>query len=472
MAAPLAIKLTARQARTLVGEGILLDLGIRVGAPLVMEMPEWNRDRTTIHIQPRTAGTAQKPYVLTGTDGMRLHHVHPLSQVGQMMPVEAGRAWTAELNLFSYTQALAAGRYAVAVSYRYGNTADEVVRTNAVEIEVAPARLANATYRWFGGAEARETLASVWVGLDGAAEQWFYQVGSRRNPGAVETAVRLGMPAKHAGARPVLAQLNDIQAMHFLKYAVWEQDGELGVVAVHTGGRGGAPRFVKHGLQAGARLVDPPLQLHSGGLLALLTGVGADGKPGCSLVSMPEKGEGSAKVTPLAAAAEHAVALWPADERVPAVFLQGGAGGKIARMGSKGAELFGGRAVETVEVSQWMGAGRLVGYFREGGKVFPFAVESDKVSTMSAGTGYDAAKLGKFAGAAHREPGGVALLFAGANGWVVLDGGKEYAVPAATGADGVAVLLPAGKALFVVQHHPERGFLALQVGTAPPEALI
>jgi hypothetical protein len=75
--------------------------------------------------------------------------------------------------------------------------------------------------------------------------------------------------------------------------------------------------------------------------------------------------------------------------------------------------------------------------------------------------------------AAWREPGGVALLLENdGGGWVVLDGGQRYPIPAARQATGQPILLPAGKAIYVLQHEAERGFVAMMVGTAPPEALV
>jgi hypothetical protein len=472
MAAPLDLRLSARHPRTLVGEGILFDLAVRVAAALEMDTPELNRDRTSIHIQ--SAGG--KTRTLTGADYMRLHHVHPLSQVGQMMPVAAGQQWTVEVNLFHYTTALPAGSYAVSLAYRYGKTAAESVSTNAVNIEVAPAKLSSVSYRWLGGAQPRETLASVWAAADGAQEQWFYQIANRRNPAAVETAVRIGQPARHPGAKPMVAHLNDIQSMHFKKFVVWEQDGEFGAIQVHTAGRAGEARFLKHGLQAGARLVDPPLQLHHGGLLALLTGLRPDGTPGCSLVSLPEAGAGDAKVSPITAVPEEAAVLWPADERVPGLFLRL-PGGHVTRAGAKANDLFAGRVIDHIALSQWMGTGTFTGIFHEGGRILTFSIDSQKAAdTLQARTSYEVAKLpaqpGRFISSAFREPGGVTLLFEAPTGWIVLDGGQAYALPRLPGVDAPPILIPAGKALYMVQHHPERGFVSQLIGTPPPESLI
>ncbi|MCA2971818.1 MAG: hypothetical protein INH43_25155 [Acidobacteriaceae bacterium] len=468
---PIALTLTVRRPQTLVGEQIVFGLGIRVERAITLDMPELNRDRTTIHLQSKDPAKP-KNWKLTGADYMRLFHVHPLSQVGGLVAVEAGRQWTAELNLSQYTTALPAGPYAASVSYRYGAGEAETVSTNTVEFSVAPAALGHVSYRWFGGAKERETLGSIAVVVERGNEEWLYQVASRRNPGAVETAVRLGRPARKAGAKPVLAHLNDIEAMHFSKYALWEEGGELGAVKVNPGGRGGEPRFVRHGLRAGARLIDPPLHQHHGGVMAMLTGQLADNRPGLALVTLGAEGPGESRLLPLDAAPTEALALWPAEEGAPTLYLQVG-GRWVARRAAGGlqpveAEL----PLESLALSQWMGTGVLYGHFRSGAAIRTY---ERRLGAAAAGPGqrYEAAGTGRFVAAAWREPGGVALLLENdGGGWVVLDGGQRYPIPAARQATGQPILLPAGKAIYVLQHEAERGFVAMMVGTAPPEALV
>lgn len=470
---PIALTLTARRPQTLVGEQIVFELGVRVERAITLDMPELNRDRTTIHLQSKDPANP-KAWKLTGADYMRLFHVHPLSQVGGLVAVEAGRQWTAELNLSQYTTALPAGQYAVSVSYRYGAGEAETVSTNAVEFAVTSATLGHVSYRWFGGAKERETLGSLYVAVDRGNEEWLYQVASRRNPGAVETAVRLGRPARKAGAKPMLAHLNDIEAMHFSKYAVWEESGELGAVKVNAGGRGGEPRFVRHGLQAGAQLIDPPLHQHHGGLMAMLTGKLADNRPGLALVTLGAEGPGESRLLPLPldAAPGETLALWPAEEGAPTLYLQVGERW-LARRAAGGmqpveAEL----PLASLAVSQWMGSGVLYGHFRSGASIRTYERRLG-AAAAAPGHSYEAAGTGRFVGAAWREPGGVALLLeTEGGGWVVLDGGQRYPIPAVRPGTGQPILLPAGKAIYVLQHEAERGFVAMMVGTAPPEALV
>lgn len=471
MAAPLAIKLSSRRPQTLVGEQILFELGIRVAAPLVMEPPELNRSRTTLLLETKDTATP-KSWTLNGADHMRIFHVHPLSEVGSAFEVEAGRQWTATLNLSQFTLPLPAGKYEISLKYRYGKTAAESVTTNSAGFEVLPAALGSISYRWYGGGKPRETLASVFVALDNGNEEWFYQIGSRRNPGAVETSVRIGRPARHAGAKPVLAHLNDVQGMHFLKYVLWEQDGEIGTLAVHSEGRGGEPRFVKHGLQPGATLVEPPLQRHHGGLIAILTGKLPDGRPGWALVTLPENGAGENRVAPLDAAPDQALALWPADEGAPSLYLHSGGRWLQRKPSGEAAPVDANHTVEALALAQWMGAGTVYGFYRDAKSIHTYA-RATQGAAPAPSQSYDAAGLGKCVGAAWREPGGVALLFEKeSGGWVVLDSGQQYPIPAARRASAAPVLLPAGKAIYVLQHDLKRGFLALMVGTPPPEALI
>lgn len=471
MAAPLAIQLSARRPQTLVGEQILFDLGVRVAAPLTMEPPELNRSRTTLLLQTKDAA-APRSWTLNGADHMRIFHVHPLSEVGSAFEVEAGRQWKATLNLLQFTLPLPTGKYEIALRYRYGNNAADSVTTNTAAFEVLPAGLGSISYRWYGGAKPAETLGSVFVALDNGNEEWFYQIGSRRNPGAVETSVRIGRAARHAGARPVLAQLNDVQAMHFLKYVLWEQDGEIGALPVHSEGRGGEPRFVKHGLQPGAALVDPPLQRHHGGLMAMLTGKLPDGRPGWALVTLPENGQGESRVAALDAAPVQALALWPADERAPSLYMHAGGRWLLRKPTGETGPVDAEHSLESLALFQWMGAGTVYGHYRDAKSIHTYARGTQGGASTPAHS-YDAAGIGKFVASAWREPGGVALLMEKeSGGWVVLDGGQQYPIPAARRAAAAPVLLPAGKAIYVLQHDLKRGFLALMVGTPPPEALI
>ena len=475
MASPIELKLIPRKTVTFAGEGIRLDLSIHILAGIELESPEVNRNRTSIRVQPNAPGAAER--ILTGADYLRIQNINPATQIGQTTHVDAGKRWSVEIKLFNFTLPLPAGRYSVSVAYLYGDSPQETVETNSVQLEVVVAPLVSAQYRWLGGSNPRELLSSIWSARDASREQWFYQLASRRDPAAIVVAVSLGSPARHPGAHPTLAHLNDIHSMHFEKYAVWEQDGEVAALKVHSNGPSGEPRFVRHGLTPGARLAEPPLQLHQGGLMVLLAGVGTDSKPMLSLISFPDSGPGTAIQSILPVKTEQILAFWPPDQRAPSLFLRQPDGRVTVRTPGGTTNLFHGTPVEALLLSQWMGTGTLAGSFRDAAFIRTFTQDAlTPTAERNVLASYEIARLpsppGKFLSAAHRDPGGVSLLFECPAGWLVLDSSQAFVIPTVPGADGTPLLMPAGKSLFLVQHHPDRGFLSYLVGAAPVESLI
>src|SRR5881398_2998470 len=115
---PLEIRLSAPKERFTVGEGVVLELAIRVAVELDMETVELNRSRTHIFVSPLASN--QPAMELTGQDHIARFAVHPLSEVGISFHAPAGSEWTVQLELLKYTSALSAGRYQIALLYRYG----------------------------------------------------------------------------------------------------------------------------------------------------------------------------------------------------------------------------------------------------------------------------------------------------------------------------------------------------------------
>src|ERR1041385_5218505 len=97
MSDPLQVRLSAPKQRFTVGEGVVLDLAIRVDVDLEMETVELNRSRTRIVVSPIASN--QPAIELTGQDHITRFSVHPLAQVGIQFQAPAGSEWTVQLEL-------------------------------------------------------------------------------------------------------------------------------------------------------------------------------------------------------------------------------------------------------------------------------------------------------------------------------------------------------------------------------------
>src|SRR4051812_26748657 len=218
--APLTLRLAARKPRTVVGEGIILDVVHEVQSELEMETVDLNRSRTEVFVSALDQGEYGNR-VLTGEDYMVLHRHPPLIPVGTRFVAPAGSAWTVQLDLCKYARPLSAGKYRIELAYRFGPGQAEIVHSNAVTVEVTPVELRELEYRWLGGADARERLSSIWVVDSPDGPRWVYESATPHDPGVVETAADLEL----TGIAPVgpvrLAHLNDIAPLHWERFACW-----------------------------------------------------------------------------------------------------------------------------------------------------------------------------------------------------------------------------------------------------------
>src|SRR4051794_32069897 len=128
MMAPLTLSITARKPAYLAGEGILLDIEHAVAVALDMETVELNRNRTSVVITK--VDSPDRVEILTGVDHAALHRIPMLQAIGSSFHAPAGSAFSSYLELAAYGRALPAGRYRIALHYRYGETAEETVETN------------------------------------------------------------------------------------------------------------------------------------------------------------------------------------------------------------------------------------------------------------------------------------------------------------------------------------------------------
>jgi hypothetical protein len=457
MAAPLELTLTAKKARVLVGEGIVLQVGHKVHADLELETVELNRNRTELTVTG-PAGTI----TLTGADHIALHQLHPLKEVGRRFRAPAGSAWTSELELFRYTRPLAAGRYRFSLTYRYG---EESAATNETEVEIAPARLLANRFRWFGESAARGQLASVWTTLDGETTRWFFQTVSAKDPGVVVRAADLEMGNVSRELKPSIAHLNDIASFHFERYVMWVDGERLGWIQAADTGRISEPAFIEHELGEGAVLADPPLQKVAGGFAAVVAGRGS-----YALIDVDDKGSASKRIVP----GEAAAVAWTESEEAETfalsadrgALLRANLGGEVALPGEAAA----------LAIDQWMGRGKAFAVARDesvfeviGWDLADPALEPERLSSYDAEAlprGFITGELLDTAPLAEAQD--LAMLFPGERAWAVLSQRKQYRAPRSADADGPAYLVAARGGLFVVEHFPESGFIAVRLGEAPP----
>ena len=490
--APIALRLAARKPRTLAGEGIVLDLALEVRAELEMETVELNRGRTEVLVSALDGGEYGNR-VLTGEDYMVLHRHPPLEPVGSRFVAPAGSAWTVQLELFRYARPLPAGRYRIEVTYRWGSGENDVVQTNPVTVEVSPARLLDVQHRWLGGADARDRLSSLWVADGPGGVRWLYQIAKAHDPSVIETAADLDMNVA-ALAPTMLAQLNDIAAMHWERFACWREAGGMGWVKVHPYGRSGPPGVVPIGLaeQPPPRAIEPALQSRADVLHALRLGADPGGQLALAWIEVDRQGATRQRLLPLPGRMPvAAVAAWNRNEEPigATLFLveHGDRGtlrlcsmalpaGELKALHESKAEL-----VDLV-IDQWMGFAwaYLVTRVQEKDPKSGETIERLEVARwnfdegeIAAGPGWTVALApGALAASELRQvvplPGGrgLALLFRKPDGWVVVTPDERARVsppsPIAASQQAQLVTSPAGS-LFFVFHEAERGFSALPV---------
>jgi hypothetical protein len=360
--APLTLRLAARKPRTVVGEGIVLDVAHQLHAELEMETVDLNRGRTEVLVSALDGGEYGNR-VLTGEDYMVLHRHPPLTPVGTRFVAPAESAWTVQLELCKYARPLPAGKYRIEVTYRWGQGEADVVHTDPVTVEILPATVRQLESRWLGGANARERLSSLWIAETGDGPRWVYQQAMPHDPSVPETASDLTV----AGASPLgpvqLAHLNDIAPMHWERFACWREQGGMGFVKVTPYGRSGAPGVAPLELLE-PRLVEPPLQNRANVLQALWVGAGSSG-PAALWMEVDREGKSRQRTfalpgrMPIAAAA-----AWTKDEESLRATLFLAESGELGTLRLKTVRLPTGeetilRETEaelvSLEIDQWMG---------------------------------------------------------------------------------------------------------------------
>jgi hypothetical protein len=429
-AAPLSIRAEASKPRTIAGESIVIHLHQRITAPLEMEPVELNRDRTRVRVIPAAGGTAM---VFSGQDYLRLHGVPGAEpgELGHSFHAAAGDAFTNDLDLLQYSRPLPAGRYHIEISYRWGQTVAEVVPANPVEVEVAPAKLLSAEYRWFGPPDRRTDLGSIWLAQDGAKVRWLFQIATPKDPGAVLSAAEVAVTAARPPYAPRLAHLNDSVGMHYDRHAVWIEAGRLCWQPVHTGGLATKPACIDHGLaDAGAQIADPPLERRAGGLGALVTGMNAAGQAVATALDIAHDGKLMRRTIPLKSRPEQAVVAWSNAVGEPAstLYWLGPAGLHRTNPVTGYDEILGADAGKAaLSINQWLGTGSVVAESGEGPsiKVLTIDLQSGRLATATR----------------QRIP-------------AVVDGDESGAPQ--------LVASPAG--LFLIGHAATRGFLAVRIG--------
>ena len=491
--APIALRLAAQKPRMLAGEGIVLDLALEVRTEVEMETVEINRGRTEVLVSALD-GSEYGNRVLTGEDYMVLHRHPALEPVGTRFVAPAGSAWTVQLELFRYSRPLPAGRYRIEVTYRWGTGEDDLVQTNPVTVEVSPAKLLDVQHRWLGGADARDRLSSLWQADGAGGVRWLYQIAKAHDPSVIETAADLDMVAVAALAPARLAQINDIAAMHWERFACWREAAGMGWVKVHPYGRSGPIGVVPIGLaeQPPPRAVEPALQSRADVLHALRLGADPSGQPALAWIEVDRQGTTRQRLLPLPGRMPlAAVAAWkrseepvsatlflvePGDRGTLRLRSTALAGGEQKILHESKGELVG------LEIDQWMGFAwvHLVTRVQEKDRVSGEQVERLEIArwkfddgAIAEDPGWTVALApGALAASELRQmvplPGGrgLALLFQKPDGWVAVtpDERARVAPPSAGIASQPAQLVtsPAGGVFFVF-HEPERGFSALPV---------
>jgi len=481
MPPPLQLRLTARKPRILAGEGIVLGIVHRVFSDLEMETVELNRSRTSLRITP--VGERGQILTLCGADHAALHGIHPLTEIGRRFRAPAGSAWTSDLQLLNYACPLAAGRYRIELSYRYGDSAQDTCASNPVDVEVVPAMLLTSDFRWFGGSAARDQLATLWTARDGSRVHWIFQTARGMDPGAILSAVDLEVPDP-LGATPELAHLNDIASFHYERYVVWVDGSRVGWLKASDEQRLSESASTSHGLDGQPVCADPPLQRRGGGFFAVLVGR-AKGAPSFSVVEADQDGNVQTRLVSVGDSPQgSAVVAWSEQEETAtgSVFFIGSeprsivqvdlSGGPPRSMAARGEVL-------RLALDQWLGRANILALIRREGRMevlrWNLARPREDGQVVSR---YDLEGLGP------DVPGGdpsdatplcdsldLALLFPGRNIWAVLSRGEKYLVAATEGSN-VARLVASPGGLFLVEFVPDSGFLATRIGEPRPPDLI
>jgi hypothetical protein len=469
-AQPLTLRAKVEKPRTLVGETIRIYIEVAVSAALDMESVELNRDRTRVRVTPLSGGSAR---VFSGADYIRLHRFSGLIGIADRFHAAAGIAWTTQLDLQQYRRPLPAGRYRVEISYRYGETPETVARGNPVEVEVAPAQLLSAEYRWFGAPQARSELGSVWTARDGARVRWFFQTASPFDPTVVLSATEFAATAAPPASAPRLAHLNDSAAMHYDRIAVWLALDRLCWQPVHAAGLAAQPACFEHGLlESSVRMADPPLQRRSGGLSVVLTGRSSAGSAVAAIMDIAADGKVHQRTLSLSSVPEQAVVAWSpvADEHATSVYTVNR--DRLARTdlatGEQQALFEGPGESDGFAIGQWLGLGTVFGIVREARSVRIIAIDLQSGERLPAATVIDqiplATKLVQAApfGGGSRYP---AVLFRDQDKWLIVTDRDRSTVVVDGDESGAARLVASPGGLFLIGHAAGRGFLATRVRT-------
>lgn len=478
MMPPLELRLSARKRQTIAGEEIILNIAHKVAAALEMETVELNRARTTLRVTPlRNGGGALN---LSGADHAALHGVHLFSEIGSRFHAPAGSEWVSTLSLLNYAPPLEVGNYRIELSYRYGETQEEAVSTNAVEVEVVPAELLSSEFRWFGGSAAREQLGAVWTAERGDSIRWLYQTASGNDPGAILAALDLELPSAPR-ASPRLAHLNDIAALHYERYIVWVDGDRLGYLTVSEEKRLSDPAFVSHGLE-GPRLVDPPLQRRAGGMWAALAGT-SGGRPHIALVEVDTQGNARTQtLEAIGTSGPAPVVIWSEADEKPAgsIFSIQEDHRSIVRVDVATREMRNLTApgeVLFLAADQWLEAGVLLALVRRedaleviGWDNLTPETEPRVLAGYKQESFRNALKGDMVDGTTLAEPPDLALLFPSHEGWAILARGEYRAAGKTDGASPQVVGTRSG--LFLVEYFSTRGFRSGRLGEKPPPDLL
>lgn len=474
---PLALTLLLPKPRWIGGEGIELSLHQRALADLELESVDLNQSRTTIEL---TALHDRAPVLqrLRGVDHCALHRVSMFQAIGERFSVRAGDEWESRVELLLFARPLPVGRYRVALSYQYGPQPHELVRTDAVELEVVPAAVDHVALRWFGAADPKDELAALWAATADGDRRWWLHRAAGFDPGVLRTSAAIG-PDPTGQAAPVLAHLDDVGAMHFGRFVAWPEPDALVVLPVQPRGRIAAPERVAHGLVGPVVLADPPLQRRDGGLSAVVLGHDDTAAPVARLVHAGPNPLPPGPVLPLPTATlpTAAVVAWhgvqdpvsgvlcllepgPPAWRVHAVELVGGAHRPLLEHPEPLTQL---------SIDQWLGLGHVVAIGRQGTRLRSW---SWPLSALDAASAVPATLLDL---AAHDPPwqgpheivtthGGrhVALLLEDRDRFVVVGAEGTHAVDKARlhGAAVPRLVVTRQGPAFLLEHDPAQGFVA------------
>jgi len=467
----LQISLSAAQERFLVGESLVFTLSHNVTSALDMETVELNRYRTRIRLT-KASETGPHTVEFSGADYIRLHKIHPLSGIGISFHAPAGSSWTSPLDLLNYTSPLEPGSYRVELSYRYGDTEQETVQTNAVYFEVVPAKLLGCRYRWFGTGVPHHQLGCLWTAREEDRTHWFYQASDKTSPAGIEFATRVLTPDFSIETPPRLAHINDIADMHFLRYVAWTEPGMLGWLTVHREGVFGEPQRMDHDLRV-AILAEPPLQRRDGGFNAVLVG-----RDSAVMAGIEPSGERRWRPMPVPGTPASAVVVWDDEENGEGwLFSAAHEATRIyaSRLGEPWQvhELDAQAPVLQLAVQQWHGRGTILALTQDEHNLAVLAWDAHDPQ-LHTRRSYDLEKLELQrhdyvdAAAAAGSPD-LAVLLRGPESWVVLSAQQRFELPRDKGTPRL-VTYPDG--LFLVYHDPNRGFQALRLGEPPPEPRI